>query len=189
MPRPDACRWQHSGEIYMTGNARTSDADKTPKLDPLTLWLNYENKMEELRTSFLTIAGLFFTVQSGIFVVMVDKIFLSEKETLLLLFPGIMLILLSILVFIFFSTVSSLYQQHIKNNEHRSKFVTDTYDRNKYIQEFSASVTVYLKKQSPHYKTQESDRVIKQVRNIYNVLFGATLVVFGLCLIGELSKG
>ena len=56
-------------------NTNPSVSGNNPPLDYLTLWLNYENKLDVLRGHFLTIAGLLFTLQAGVFVLMLDKMF------------------------------------------------------------------------------------------------------------------
>ena len=59
----------------------SSPSDYLTQSDYLTLWLNYEDKIDELRSRFLTLAGLLFALQSGIFSLMLDKIYLSDKSS------------------------------------------------------------------------------------------------------------
>jgi hypothetical protein len=112
----------------MTGNTGSAGSGNNPELDHhdyLTLWLSYESKIEELRNRFFTIAGLLFTLQSGIFALMLDKIFLSDKplQPLLALQAERCLKRLSVLILLFFILISFTYIHHIKRNVHRSEVV------------------------------------------------------------------
>ena len=93
----------------------------------LTLWLNYENKQDQLRSQFLTIAGLLFALQSAIFVLMLDKIILSDKalNTAQTSQAKDTLIVLSVLILIFFIVISFMYVFHINRNFDRANNVVN----------------------------------------------------------------
>jgi hypothetical protein len=108
------------------------------KLDYSALWLNYENKMDELRNRFLTITSILFAVQIGILALLVDKIILLEKDTLtsfvndelstpLPFITGILLIVFSILTARFLYITYTYYTSHILTNEIRSSLVEREY--------------------------------------------------------------
>jgi uncharacterized membrane protein len=150
----------------------------------LTLWLNYENKIEDIRSRFLIIAGLLFTLQSGIFALMLDKILLNEKfrdKSLLwrAFLVEIILIALSILIHRLFNIISESYTRHIDTNIQRSKFVVNkSVEPHKYesIKEFKEDINKHL---AIHYHPQNHDPKdpIKQTRKIYLTLFLATIGV------------
>jgi hypothetical protein len=75
------------------------------KFDYPMLWLNYEDKMDELRNRFLTIASILFAVQVGIFALIVDKIILTEAKNGTLesrhFIAGIVLIIFSVIILLF----------------------------------------------------------------------------------------
>src|SRR5262245_51907201 len=96
--------------------------ENTPQLNHLTLWLNYEKKLDDLRGHFPIFAGLLFTLQSGIFTLMLDKIFLSDKHSSEHSLAERFLIILSIFTGIFLFFIAYHYNKHIKNNIKRSKF-------------------------------------------------------------------
>ena len=156
----------------MSNQTDSSVGSDTPRLDELTLWLNYENKIDELRSRFLTIAGLLFTLQSGIFALMLDKIFLSDNRPSLALSAEVYLVILSILTLIFLFIISSLYKSHIEANSHRSAFVVE---KSNAIRVFKNEVKNYLHEKSPKYENRSLTRVIYEVWLIYGVLFLCTV--------------
>jgi hypothetical protein len=81
----------------MANNTSHSVSRSSPELDYLTIWLNYENKLDELRGRFLTIAGLLFTTQAGVFVLMLDKIFDIDDLSWCLILADIIIVVISIL--------------------------------------------------------------------------------------------
>ena len=144
----------------MSNEANSSVPSESLRLDPLTLWLNYENKIDELRSRFLTIASLLFTLQSGIFALMLDKIFLSDKPSLLALPAEIFLVIISVLTLVLLFIIGSLYGSHMETNCHRSDFIVG---KSNAIKEFKKNLEKYLRCKQPKYK----ERTLKGV--IYHV--------------------
>ena len=155
------------------------DTQNSPQLNYLTLWLNYEKKIDDLKGHFLTFAGLLFALQSGIFALMLDKIFLSEKQSPQQLPAEYLLIALSVLTFIFFFSATIHYASHIKNNIKRSGFV----------QRQDANITEFKEKQerdirgdkyreeSHRNRSPHTDSVIFAAAFIYGFVFLATIVI------------
>ena len=148
-------------------------------LDPLTLWLNLENKLDELRSRFLTIASLLFTLQSGIFALMLDKIFLTDTPPALAASAEVLLIVLSVLGFIFLFTTSAHYASHIDTNELRSRFVAES----DAIRQFTQDLRIYLQTKSVHHEPRNPKGVVRVVWGIYGVLF---LLTVGLPVLREI---
>jgi hypothetical protein len=112
----------------MSGKTDSSVPHSRPKLDflgqkGLELWLNYENKMDELRGRFLTIASILVAVQFGIFALMLDKIVLSESLPFLAFLGGILLLITLIITLVPLIGACRRYNYHIKTNFHRSCYV------------------------------------------------------------------
>jgi hypothetical protein len=144
---------------------------KKYELDPLTLWLNYEDKIDALRSHFLTIAALLFALQSGIFALILDKIFLSDKtlSPFLALRAEIVLIILSVLLLAFFIVIYNTYTHHINRNVHRSEFVAS---QSKNICKFKNEVNKRPNTKSP---SQSPNAVIHLAYMIYLILFLSTV--------------
>jgi hypothetical protein len=143
------------------------------QLDPLTLWLNYENKIGELRSHFLTIAGLLFTLQSAIFVLMMDKIFLDEPKNLQAASQAkCALIILSYMTLFFFIITLITYCHHIKTNLQRSIFIADVYDKVQYINALKSMLYGY------HKKKESSCDVIKKLKDIWSLYRVIIVIAF-----------
>jgi hypothetical protein len=162
-------------------------------LDHPALWLNYEDKMDELRNRFLTIASILFAVQVGVFALMVDKIVLIENEivsdqggeisTLLPFITGILLIVFSFLTLMFLRKTYKHYASHIITNKDRSCFVVRQCP---YIRDFKDHQKAYLKdlpakpKGLQRVLNRDPLAVLKSVYRIYTVLPVFTVMMFAL---------
>jgi hypothetical protein len=123
--------------VYMTENSGLVNSQEGSKpvalthSDYLTLWLNYEAKIDALRSSFLTIAGILFALQSDVFVLMLDKLFDTEELSSRLFLLDITIVSISILIWKFLSNISEHFTTHINRNVERSRFSVESSDPNR----------------------------------------------------------
>ena len=175
----------------ITGSTGSENDTKPDHHDYLRLWLNYEDKMDELRSSFLTVAGLLFTLQSVIFALMLDKIFLRERRpetsipqattAILTLYAEYILMILSVLILIFFITIFVTYKKHIKRNLHRSEFVVKTCPT---VNNFKNEINNYIREEEPKQKFFQSPwSSLLVVSWIYYILL---LLTFGIPILRKI---
>ncbi len=136
--------------------------------DKLTLWLNYENKMDQLRNSFITIASILFAVHSGVFALIIEKILNGSLLSL------IMLMILSILILVFVIIISFTYCSHIKKNKFKSDIVADSSDK---IKDHKKDLKDKLKAKNKKSESKPSENVIIYIDWIYGALFLFTIVI------------
>lgn len=155
--------------INMSNHTNTLVTRESMQLDQLTLWLNFENKMDGLRSRFLAIASILFTLQSGAFALMLDKVFFNSFQCLS---AEILLIILSLLVLIFLLFVYVMYSSHIDSNKLRSDFVAA---QSHAIKQFKYHVGKYLQQKLPKHKEKSLKDILYQVLFIYGILFLLTV--------------
>ena len=152
--------------------------------DYLTLWLNYEAKIDALRSSFLTIAGILFALQSGVFVLMLDKLFDTEELSLRLFLLDITIASISILIWKFLSNISEHFTTHINRNVERARLsVESSYPNStpKNIEMFQKYMKNNLTNSSSNHIKQASNcrsdpnQIIKRVQCIYYIVLWFTM--------------
>jgi hypothetical protein len=167
---------QSAGGIYMTNNTSHSVSGSSSELDYLTLWLNYENKLDELRGRFVTIAGLLFTVQAGVFVLMLDKIFDVDDLSWRLILADTIIVVISILTCILLHIVANHFSIHLDINYQRSVLtVKESEKTSPNIKDFIKRINEGLK--LPNYIPRDHKYIIEQVKCIYIKLFGFTIAI------------
>lgn len=172
----------------MTENSSMPDNSLLPisftLSDYLTLWLNYENKIEALRSRFLTIAGLLFTLQSGVFVLLVDKIADDKGFSWSLFSAEILLVIISMIIYRFLSIITDSYTKHIDNNVQRSANTVKE-SKDKFLDlkgleglkeriEKSPKVNSSNQVSQDQQDSQSATYVIKQTQCIYRCVCGLT---------------
>jgi hypothetical protein len=166
----------------MTNNTSHSVSGSSPELDYLTLWLNYENKLDELRGHFLTIAGLLFTVQAAVFVLMLDKIFDVDDLSWRLILADTIVVVISILTRNLLYIVANHFSIHLDNNHQRSdRTIAESEKTSPNIKEFKNRINKDLKKPDyvpqDHKDQKDHKYIIEEVKRIYIKLFGFTIAI------------